>query len=170
LQSAEAATVVTLYGPGARTTSTTPATPLGINLGAAKTSQVLDSAFSLQSIFAAGSPFITFTAGSDLTSASYSTHGTYFGSGFTSGAQAGSANYANISFDGNDGVYEAVGQFNFDGTGGGYLVAIARNDDSSALSISAGKAAIDAVPEPSAIALLALGAGALMLRRSRKAA
>ncbi len=113
-----------------------------------------------------------FTSGSDLSDAGYlSMDALYSVDGsFQNGAQAGSENYANISFD-SDMVYEAVGQFFFDGQGGGYLVALAINDmPASELSISDGKAAIDAVPEPSALALLCLGAGGLLVRRNRKAA
>ena len=111
-----------------------------------------------------------FTSGKDLTITGPSSDGRYTNYGyFTNTAQSGSTNYANISFNGNDTVYEAVGQFSFDGSGGGYLVALAINGDNSALSISAGKAAIDAVPEPSAIALLALGAGGMAMRRRKVA-
>jgi hypothetical protein len=75
-------------------------------------------------------------------------------------------------FNGFDDVYEAVGQFFFDAQGGGYLIALAKNDDGSALTISAGKTAIvaasavSAVPEPSSgLGLLALGAAGLLARR-----
>jgi hypothetical protein len=172
-QSSDAATVVTLYGPGARTPSTSPATPVGISMGVATyeygTRRMLDVSgktlfaysFSVNSIF---------TSGFDLydTKSTYEKYGLYFLSGGINGAQSGSANFVNISFDGDDGIYEAVGQFYLDGLGTGYLIALAINDDNSALSISAGKAAIDAVPEPSAIALLALGAGGMAMRRRRR--
>ena len=105
--------------------------------------------------------------------------GIYFNEGdFAYGAVAGDQNYANISFDGLDLVSEAVAQFNFDGMGGGFLVAIAfaegttladgvpltsanvpqdlstlTNTGSSTLEISEGVALIHAasVPEPSSL-------------------
>lgn len=118
-----------------------------------------------------------FSRGADLTATgSSSFQAKYFQDGsFRLGAQSGSGNYANLQLNGQPG-YEAVGQFYFDGAGGGYLVALASNDDGSALSISAGKAAIDAagvsaVPEPTShLSLLALGASGLLLRRRAKRA
>jgi hypothetical protein len=171
-QSTDAATIVTTFGPGARSQSTTPATPAGIDFGLSnKTSFAVDRGKTLDTVFGYTTPLSIFTSGDNLKATAGNLVGTYFtGKSFSYGAQSGSANYANISFNGNDGVYEAVGQFNFDGAGGGYLIAIAKNDDNTALSISQGKAAIDAVPEPSAIALLALGAGGMAMRRRRKVA
>lgn len=178
-QSGDAATIVTLYGPGARNPSTIPATPAGISIGIYGSKGFygrVDLSSSTNSFFLYGTAYSKnryFTDGGDLlnTFSAGRRYGRYRElDSFARGAQAGSANYANISFNGDDFIYEAVGQFYFDGAGGGYLIAIARNDDFSALSISAGKAAIDAVPEPSAIALLSLGAGGLMMRRRRKVA
>jgi hypothetical protein len=168
---ADAATVVTFYGPGAQNSFTTPATPAGFDIGSFLTEgnrYVVNSATAFAAYSNSGGYF---SNGSDLVMDSYG-YGQYFKSDAAiNGAVLGSSqNYANISFDSGTGPYEAVGQFYLDGAGGGYLIALARNDDNSALSISAGKAAIDAVPEPSALALLALGAGGLLARRKRPSA
>ncbi len=175
---ANAATVVTLYGPGAQNPSTSPATPLGINIGKSIPPLNIfdaDLSGSISSIFAkSGSAY--FTQGSDLVASLAGLKGTYysFKGGFQGGAQAGPLNYANISFNGNDGVYEAVAQFFFTGTGAGYLMALARSDDYSALSISAGKAAIDgasAIPEPASVmSTMGLLASGLLIRRRKQAA
>ncbi len=134
-----------------------------------------------------------FTRGADLgVSTGTGNRGAYRGHGaFYRGAVAGAQNYANISFDGFDGVYEAVAQFFFTGSGGGYLMAIATTNaipnpqnlsavGGPALSISEGKTIIDAaggvnnfagpIPEPSSLGLLALGATGLLARRRRKQA
>ena len=177
-QSSEAATSGTLYGPGARSPLTTPSTPTGIGFTKSVGNTFIDvpgasnkSYFAYGTRVGGGNGF--FSSGSNLsifTSLKDAAYVRYGSVTFVYGAQSGPANYVNISFNGSDSVYEAVGQFNFDGMGGGYLMAIAKNDDNTALSISAGKAAIDAVPEPSAIALLALGAGGMAMRRRRKVA
>jgi hypothetical protein len=177
----DAAVIVTFYGPGAQNSGTTPATPAGLNVsnsnapGHRNISDLTTAAVAFN--YGDGITSIYFTSGADLnTSKTISAgYGTYKqgGSAYYGAVLNSSNNYANISFDGHtflSTVYEAVGQFYLDGNGGGYLIATARNSDNSALSISAGKAAIDAVPEPSAMALLALGAGGLLARRRRTAA
>lgn len=169
---ADAAITVTIYGPGAQSPTTTPATPAGFEVGVLYSGgrciigdvPAAYAAFSVADVY--------FTNGSDLGPVDNFGNGQYTAANLAiQGATLNSnQNYANITFNGGDEVYEAVGQFYLDGNGGGYLVALAKNDDNSALSISAGKAAIDAIPEPSGLALLALGAGGLLARRRRQVA
>jgi hypothetical protein len=177
--SAEGATTVTVYGQGV-----TP--PAGINPSITSSVaewRVLDNAFTdifttNDSVFKMGDYAQLFTSGTELSSYT-STGAGYFqapGAYSPRGATSGDANYANISLNGNDGVYEAVGQYHIT-AGELWLIALAKNDDNSALSISAGKTAIDAagtsaVPEVSGhLALLALGsAGVLTRRRLKRAA
>ena len=112
-----------------------------------------------------------FTRGSDLSVNSHNSGGYYrTDSGFLFGAEGSSANYVSIDF-GADGVYEAVGQFDFVTPGSGTLVALALDTTGATLSISAGKAAIDAaaVPEPSGLLLGLLALGAAGCRRRRVA-
>jgi hypothetical protein len=126
-----------------------------------------------------------FTRGTDSSGTSRGDNGFYLYKGnLAFGAVSGDQNYASISFNGNDSVYEAVAQFYLDGSNGGYLMAIATLNDipnpqnlsavgGAGLSISAGKAMIDAaapIPEPSSLALLALGATGLIARRRRQQA
>ena len=134
--------------------------------------------------FATRADAVAWTRGSDLGVSTTARDGRYgnFGN-LDFGAVLGSENYANVSFNGVDGIYEAVAQFYLDGAGGGYLMAIATTNPipnpqdlsavgGPALSISAGKAMIDAaaVPEPTSLGLLALGAMGLATRRQRRKA
>lgn len=177
---ADAATIVTLYGPGAQNPSSPgfdPPVPAGIDFGVDFGGDFfIDRTFSADSYFAYDGPSNAyFTRGTDLANITAGLNRGYYAYDngtiyFYYGAIAGAENYANISFNGDDDTYEAVGQFFFDGAGGGYLIALAVNDDDTALSISDGKAAIDAIPEPTSLGLLAMGAAGLaMLRRKKKA-
>ena len=178
--SAEGATTVTLYGQGV-----TP--PAGINPGretAFPEPFYLDaSGYANGSFFAQSGSKINgitvnhfFTQGNDLLNQDYANASATFYGLANVGAEVGSANYANISLNGNDAIYEAVGQFQITNYGI-HLIALAKQSDNRALSISAGKTAIDgsaisAVPEVSShLALLALGsAGVLTRRRLKRAA
>jgi hypothetical protein len=165
--SAEGATTVTVYGQGV-----TP--PAGINPALSSTGGLLDNltGFGSLSFFANSAGelgmYKLFTSGDDLGAVLVSSPQGPFGelgTMYSYGAQLGNANYANISLNGDDWVFEAVGQFHI-GVSGIWLIALAKNSDNSALSISAGKAEINAgsgsggtspVPEVSShLALLAL--------------
>jgi hypothetical protein len=172
--SAEAATTVTFYGAK-------DSPPAGISPGSYYGGFRLDSGATFNdSKFAVdnSSGGMLFTSGGELGNRDSDASG-YFtapGTSGSRGAQNGDANYVNISLNGSDGVFESVGQFHI-GSDNIRLIALAKNDDNSALSISAGKTAIEAastsaVPEVSShLALLALGsAGVLTRRRLKRAA
>ncbi len=175
VQSAESA--VTFYGIDSA--NDTNPDPPGIDIGFSGAFLTYDADLtnsSTDSRFAFNSGIGIFSDGTVNTGGpADNVRGTYANSGgfFLNGAQSGDQNYANVTFDGNDGVFEAVAQFHFDGAGGGYLIAVATNDapnEADALSIIDGKALIDAaaIPEPSSLGLLALGATGLMVRRRRR--
>lgn len=168
--SASAATTALLYGTGAQSPATTPATPAGISIGLNGPfgyANKVSGAYTARFGFGGGKYF---TQGANLVINSWGL-GQYsnYGSAMNGAVFNSNQNYASISFNGEDGVYEAVGQFYLTGNGTGYLFGLAKNSDNSALSISAGKLAISAIPEPSSIVLLSLGAAGVLARRRRAA-
>ena len=177
---------VTFYG--VNSANDTNADPLGISIGMLGFYELGADNYAVagNSQFSSDG-FTTFSRGSNIILNYISMVGFYGSTGpgvprFINGAVAGDQNYANVSFDG-DFVFEAVAQFNFDGMGNGFLVAIATRNEvpdpqdlsavgGAALSISEGVDLINAasIPEPSSLALLALGSAGLAARRRRKAA
>ena len=129
---------VTFFGPGAQSPDSNPATPVGLSFGSlGNGTGYLNGNGSYFTRFARD---ITgyFTRGSDIDSIAGAMLALYSSglSGASAGAVLGSdQNYANISFDSNISVFEGVGQFFLDGDGGGFLVALAVNDDLSLIHI-----------------------------------
>ncbi|MGJ8697527.1 MAG: PEP-CTERM sorting domain-containing protein [Verrucomicrobiaceae bacterium] len=166
--SANAATTVTFYGKNSA--NDTNANPVGIGLFSGPSNDGFGAFFSTASYF---TRFNSDAAlGGNDGKAGYAI-------GF--GAVAGEMNFVGISFNGNDGQYEAVGQFFVDATNfnNSYLIAIATSNPvpnpqnlsavgGSTLGVANGQSAIEAVPEPSGLALLALGSVGLAARRQRR--
>ena len=103
---------VTFFGPGAQNPESSPSTPAGVEIGYTSMAGAVDISYSYFSVFASALVGGYFTQGDDLSGIIVSGYGAAFGSsgGASNGAVFNSdQNYANISFDGNDGVYEAVG-------------------------------------------------------------
>ena len=185
---------------GVDSANDTNAGPSGVNIGMDPYGYLASDTTAGSSSYFAFYDGVYFTSGASPTGdvTFNSLYGVYVDSygDLTGGATLSSDNYGLISFDGNNDTYEAVGRFHFDGLGGGFLIALAFAEgttledgvtlltsenapedlstltNTSALSINEGFILINAasVPEPSGIALLAVGALGLATRRNRKQA
>ncbi len=157
---------VTFFGSGARSPTTSPPTSFGVSVETQIRGDIVN-AYSINYDYPSG---LAFSQGLDIPSGA-----TFVGLFFRIdgslliGAEFGDQNYANISILPFNSPKNSVAQFNFDRSGEDYLVAIASNADGSYLSISEGKALIDAAaaPEPSCLFLFVLGSVGLLARRQR---
>jgi hypothetical protein len=159
-----------------------PSLGIDINAGVLDNESSDDSYFRYGGNAGSGMSYLYFTDGTaanDLTSTysnpSATRDGVYIADNlFVYGAQGSMINYAQISFDTTNNVYEAVGKFDLTNPGAGLLVAVATLGPGSlvSLSLSDGAQAItDATPtpEPSSmlLGLLAMGASVCARRRPR---
>lgn len=96
---ADAATIVTFYGPGAQNPSTDPATPAGISIGTNGDYLWANNTFSFSGFFALDPIGDYFSRGTDIAAfgPGFARYYDLDNSVFFGGAVAGDQNYANIS-------------------------------------------------------------------------